>query len=257
MTIKKYKTIILALCLALCLIFLAGCSNNDSSSKATAKEEIPVPQAPEFSLRGGINFETTKQEILDYEKSNAKDIRQNPEASSLYNYYTNNCIVAEDVSYAGYDNCRVIYFFDNNDKLISILYNVRFYGEDGAKSVPDAYTRLDDALNEKYGSIIENPISFSKDSNAIGVYDFVEGLNIFGSMKQFKQRLFDIGTAFVEIEIANVEYMDSEAMSGVYGDFKKADIRSVSISYTKIANEIVHELYKQAEDAQNALDSDL
>ena len=212
--------------------------------------------ADDFSVRGGVNFNSNKQEILAYEKSVSSEIIENQTGDSLSDYYTDNCVVCDGISYAGYNNCRVIYYFDNNDNLLSILYVVRFFGEDGAKKVPDAYSRLNNALNDKYGSIIEKPISFTKDNNAYAVIEFVKGLGIFGYAKDFKQRLFSNNDYYVEIEIANVEYIDSAATSDI-SKFAFADVRSVAISYTKIANEVVYELYKEAEEAQNALDNDL
>lgn len=212
---------------------------------------VSVCFADGFSVRGGVNFNSTKQEILAYEQSVSSVITINPKGDTFYDYFTDNCIMCDGISYAGYDNCRVIYYFDRNDTLISVLYVVRFFGSDGKKYVPDAYTRLNNALNEKYGPIIENPIDFTKDSKAYGIVEFVKGLDFMGAIADYKQRIFSNTNYYVEIEIANVEYMDTEA------EFKYASVHSVSISYTKIENEVVEALYQEAIDAQNALDSDL
>ena len=212
--------------------------------------------AEDFSVRGGINFSTTKQEIIAYEKSVASKIVENPTNDSYSEYYTDNCIACDGISYAGYDNCKVIYYFDSNDNLISILYIVRFFGDNGKKNIPDAYSRLDNALNNKYGDIIEKPIAFTKDNNANAVLEFAKGLGQLGSMTDFKQRLFSNVDFYIEIDIAKVEYIDFPLMQNSF-DWDFADVHSISISYTKIANEVIYELYQQAQDAENALNNDL
>ena len=217
---------------------------------------VSVSFADEFSVRGSINFNSTKQDILDYEKSASSEIRENPTPNTLYNYYTDNCIACDGISYAGYDNCRVIYYFDSNDKLVSILYVVRFFGDSGERNIPDAYNRLDSALNDKYGISLDTPIAFTKSEKALNVYDFVKALNISGQLTDMKQRLADNKDYFIEIEIGKVEYMDWEAIED-RSKIDYADVRGVGISYSIIANEVVNELVQQAEDAQKALDSDL
>ncbi len=200
--------------------------------------------AEDFSVRGGINFNTTKDEILKYEESVPGTYRM---VDSEYLFYSDNCIVCKDISFAGYDTCHAIYYLGENDELLSIIYTVDI-DVDSETEAQQAYLRLSSALTEKYGEPIAET-NFPKSDKAYTVKDVVNKLNKNGTLFHtygYKQWLYPAGDYYVGIEI---EYI-------LHISFFNSDLSTV-ISYTKITDEAITEQLEKEQNSQQSIQNDI
>lgn len=137
---------------------------------------LSVSEQIDFSVRCGINFSSTKEEIIAYEESQKKDGHVYTNPNEVYpesSWYSDNCVLADSVDFAGYENTSVTYYFDADNHLASILY-VPFHFTDDQDSADKQYRLFNNAL-EKYGiPIAENGEYIMIDENS---YDTVRYLS--------------------------------------------------------------------------------
>lgn len=119
---KRFITLV---CLFLTLTF-----------SANAEWALPIVDE-EFSIRNGISFGMTKEEVLAVEKANGN----NP-FSETRDFF-------KDISFLG-ESVDLEYFFTKSNKLSSFAYSCMPY-YDGLKVSNLDFATIYEALNEKYG----------------------------------------------------------------------------------------------------------
>lgn len=204
-----------------------------------------------FSVRGGISFNSTKEDIIAFEKSEGNEVLANPENTTTKEYYSDNCLVCKHISFAGYDDAYVVYYFDDDEKLVSIIFVVyQVEEENGKKMILDIYNRLNQSLESKYGTSLgaDDAITLAKSDKAYGTIEWLKSFGVLGEYIDFEQRIVEIENGYAEIQIMAARVADFEARSVPY---------SVAVSYAHIDESVVQGMLDIAEQAEHDLDADL
>lgn len=217
-----------------------------------------------FSVRGGISFESSKEYIMDYEKSQGNEMTEHTKAEY---WYTTNCIQYQSIKFAGYENTSVVYYFNNNNELESILYTPMHFVKDKA-SADAQYNTFNNAL-EKYGSPIasgDKYIQFNEEAHDAIHYFSDEVFHHYSSGKggttkiesdiiTSAQRLFPLENGYVDIMLIEFREHDDVTWTGV-GSFSD-DLYHVVVSYTFVTEEQVQKVKDANLELQNAIENDL
>ena len=108
-------------------------------------------ESADFSVRGGISFKSTKDEIVAYEESQGAKVNLKPlETYDTCTWFTTNCILADSISFGGYE-AEVIYYFGENDQLQSILFIPKHYVDDKAPA-DKQYAQFDGGFRKVWDS---------------------------------------------------------------------------------------------------------
>ena len=168
--------------------------------------------SPTFSVRNGIVFGMTKEQVKEIEKNNEiTSLKENEDYNSMEFYAT----------VAGYDDCHVVYTFNENNILskISYTWGIPSAKPEEAQKVEECYDKshnifetLAESLASKYELIgemkNEKEYSFIDFGTLVNNFLFMEeqtgGLvyskfNVYG----FKQYITPSESDYVEIGIVN------------------------------------------------------
>ena len=225
-----------------------------------------VACAEEFSVRGNIDFSTTKEEIMRIEEANGLEGEIAPTGND---FYTENSILYEGIVFANSEDTDVIYYFDEDDKLVSIMYMFDWFEDE--ETAIEQYNTLNSTLESKYGSSIASDdkyININTDDVANDVVDyetsawFNESLGD-GNEKTvnpmyFEQRLVAIEGGYVDVKITlfNYKFTMVANMGGIKMPFVN-EYYPMAISYTYCTEEQVQAVEMAIQEAQDTLDSDL
>lgn len=210
----------------------------------------------DFSVRGGITFDSSKGEILAFEESQGSRIDERHE--NKY-YYTNNCIYCEGISFAGYDNAAVIYYFDKDDKLISIIYLFHQYVDD--KDSGDKLFRIIDDGLEKYGNPVATGNEFidinKEDRDVLDMFsNFYLDISSDAKTKliSFSQRLYPLNEGCIDIK--NIEFLWQYSQS-IMGYKMQSNQYYVGVSYSLCTKDQLQAVHDAINQKQNAINNDL
>lgn len=227
---SSIKIIFFVITLFIALLVLSSCASNNSNDSVTTKNAM----SKRFSIRNGITFGITKDQVIQVEEKNGLTLEENEEGE-----------LTGTTNIAGFDNCRVFYSFSEGE-LCSVAYHwtrstiqdeeVRqiktFYQE--AQKI---YDSLEKSLSEKYTSIGKLESSESISYVDFGtIKDIVPGLNPQSSeyladapsLYGFKQYLTEDGNNFVEISI-DCDYTARYLLGEPFGASASTDIYYNSI----------------------------
>ena len=214
--------------------------------------------AEDFSVRGGISFTSNKQDIIQFEESEGNEIVSNPTEKE---YYSDNCLVCNHIAFAGYNNAKVVYYFDNTDTLSSVMFIVtKTAKENGETEVKDIYKRLNDSLNSKYGNSIslDDAVALKKADGAFGTAEWYNSFSYLGSRIDFEQRVWHIRNGYADIQIMAARHLElDEGLEHIDDEEFDIDQYSVAISYTFIEEDVVQAIIDNANQAEEALNNDL
>ncbi len=212
--------------------------------------------ADSFSVRGGINFNSTKAEILAYEETQGGKIQ---DKSREGGYFSDNCIQVSDITFAGYEDTIVIYYFDNEDKLISIYYDFHQSVDDRAPA-DKQFSIIDEGL-AKYGDPIATGKEFLDINDAPDVIDYIHSSTLQDitsdartDILAFSQRLVKLDSGYVDIK--NLEFLWYYTMN--LGGYKFPSYQyNVSVSYSFCTDEQIQAVEDKILEKKNALENDL
>lgn len=136
---KRTATVVL-ICISVLLIYSASAETTSFNDK--------------FSIRNDICFGMTKEEILISEKEYGTNIINTFENESdpYYNPTGYSYSLGYSISNAilGYQSSNIIFYFDNEDKLMSLSYGLGV-GNDSGVTASEAYDETKILLIDKYG----------------------------------------------------------------------------------------------------------
>lgn len=204
------------------------------------------------TLRHGITFNSLQEEIIENEE------RLTSEPWSVDNVshflHTDNCLYYTDASIAGYDNCSILYCFNSDDKLLSVLYCIYSDNRDTANT---RYADLDEALS-KYGTPIcmeyDSYIEINGDLNAVDAmdeYSYKESWNDeegYGEAEliNMTQRLVETDEGYIDIQLVefhanNYVYQWLDKAKGELWKTLHIEGNPIYISYTYCTKEQIEE----------------
>ena len=204
----------------------------------------------EVSLRGGITFQSTKNDIIAFEES--QGTKYTIGNATAYGCYADNSIKYEGVEIAGFtDFNRIVYCFDDDDRLSAVLYEFNC-AEESRELADKKYDILDNALS-KYGDPINDGTLFVEiNKEGYDLYDYHLRSNELGlndTVISLSQRLANAGEDYIDIRIA-------EFRRGYNNPFY-TPAYFVVISYTLCTQEQVQSVFDRAADQSEALINDL
>jgi len=221
----------------------------------------------DFSVRGGITFSSSKSDIITYETQQKSEIKEYT-TKNEYNYawLTDDCIECRNIKFAGYDNVNVVYYFDDQNNLVSIIYAPESTEEKAAAD--KQYDTFNTAL-QKYGDIIATgneylPIN-GETMDAIKYFnceDFHYDLSGAGgtskrdsTILRFAQRLDELTEGYVDVKVMEFVSHSEMVLSGLGKTTN--DYYHVVISYTFCTEKQLQDVRDAIIEKQNALTSDL
>lgn len=222
----------------------------------------------DFSVRGGISFKSTKEEIVAYEESQGAKVNLNPlETYDTCTWFTTNCILADNISFGGYE-AEVIYYFGEDDKLQSILFIPKHYVDDKT-SADKQFVQFDGAL-EKYGTPIAQNGEYleietgARDATAYfnnpWFHEDDVGENLIRRVKSdiisSTQRLFTFDDGYVDIQLIEFRNHDETTFVGLGGPFSSDSYENL-VSYTFYSEEQIQRVRDKIQEKQDALANDL
>ena len=159
----------------------------------------------QFSVRGGITFDTTKEDIIAYEQSLGNEIVD-------HNDFSDNVLCCKNISFAGYEEVQVDYYFDSDGHLTSIVYQFKDYYDfnNGAPEAKKLYEVIDNGLS-KYGAPIatgnEQLVIDDAAIDALDYYQLFAAYSFSGPAKvlSFAQRLHQLDDGSC-IDIKNMQF---------------------------------------------------
>lgn len=243
---KKTVSIIL---LCIMMLALAGCSSNSSSVSVGKKFN------EEFSVRNGIKFGMTKDEIIEIENNTIasydymiKDFDYNPSMEDLYNKYHTMRVITKVLDQ---DFQTIQYHFDADYKLIDFGYelNEKF-----------TYDELLKLLKSKYGNPVNKDLAqYICGENYSPLITYLPLMDFPGSHEINANSVYWI-----------VEYKDGvvliELNDGINKESKVSGNKDVCfIGYRKITKEAIQEGINKAKDSdkqrekekEDAINSDI
>lgn len=223
----------------------------------------------DFSIRGGISFKSTKDEIVSYEESQGGKVDLNPlKTYDSVTWFTNNCILVNGISFGGYDEAEVVYYFDDNDKLLSILFLPHHFVDDKS-SADKQFDQFNGAL-EKYGSPIATNGEYLEIEpgacDAIGYFsnpwfhedDIGENLirKVESTIISSAQRIYTIDNGYVDIQLIEFLEKDETTFVGLGGPFSSSRYENI-LSYAFYSEEQMQNVRDKIQEKQDALNNDL
>lgn len=217
-----------------------------------------------FSLRNGISFGDTIEEVLSKETAEIDDIddgsdeeestsdadeneKEDEDSAAEYPY----SITTKSTTLAGISDSKITYRFDANKTLREVVYDFR--SSSYKDSVDSDYDTVNDGLIRKYG----NPLGFSGGScyiftgsaleSAVFItylYDYLDG---YGDIRDYDE--WDVALDDYHVKIEQVEYYYGTS----YSELKYA--HEMSYTYFTDADLTAKQAEKRAN--QNAVDNDL
>lgn len=165
-TLKKVLLIISAIIL---VIGLSSCQSNDTGTTST--KEAQTKKAEPFTLRNGIKFGMTANEIKELEKSSGYEFEETDKRNNYFKSGTYR-LVCDNIEVAGREGSDVAYLFDNN-KMTSCVY----YASDIWRE-PFNNDSIISTLKQKYGE----PIATGEKYIDIGkAFDALDNYSVFYS----------------------------------------------------------------------------
>lgn len=214
--------------------------------------------AESVTIRGGITFLTSKEDIIRFEDSQGTEYEVSP--TNYGDYFTDNCIYCKNVSVAGYDNCSEIYYFNEEDVLESVLY--LFEMQEESKELADRqFEVLDNALS-KYGPTIGSGNEYIRINEAIDVLDYFSSSRFnnepihSSELKAFSQRLAEDDNGYIDIKLIEFHHI-MDVSNKAIGINMKLHYYPLAISYTYCSSDQVNAVKAKAREKQNALNNDL
>ena len=212
--------------------------------------------ADSFSVRGGISFNSTKAEILSYEETQGGKIQ---DRSGEGGYFSDNCIQVSDITFAGYEDTIVIYYFDNEDRLISIYYGFHQSLDDRVPA-DKQFGIIEEGL-AKYGDPIATGTEFLDINDAPDVIDHIHSSTLQDitsdartDVLAFSQRLVKLDIGYVDIK--NLEYLWYYTMN-IGGIKLPTHQYYVSVSYSFCTDEQIQAVENEILEKKNAVENDL
>lgn len=229
---------------------------------------LSVSFAERFTIRNGIQFGMTKEEVMKIEAENSGVEPYQTE----YAYGTT--LFYEDINIAGFDLGYVMYKFDKNDKLVHMAYTwyMNYYSPNHSYQPSDKthvfsidaeskvygelqqiYEVLNKALSEKYTEIGSyangnfNYINFDTDENR-GVYPYLfeTGKGEYTDVYAITQYITNDENDYVEIV--------SSCCNEIYNN---AHIISVKIIYRTVSEELYNSKQGELTVDEDKINSDL
>lgn len=215
--------------------------------------------AEPFQFRNGISFGMTIEEIIPIEEQNGITLEKGTDR----NYYK-----AKNCKVAGYDNCDIYYYFDDDDKLESVSYHWTSHFYKGSSDDANTFKKLLSSCERDYDSIFTSVVSsLEKKYEKTGYIENgkMKYLDFYGEFGP--SDIFDRSSVmawdtihgwsqFLTSNDDNFIYIDaiylSRQMGSIVGDAINADY-SIRISYNSVSNELVEEKM----DKQNRENNDL
>lgn len=225
----------------------------------------------EVSLRGGISFNSTKKDIIDYENSQMSYYEINPTGKD---FYTDNCILVSYISLAGYEDSNLLYYFNTDDSLSSVIY---CFEENSNRDATDKqYEILNEALS-KYGTpmatgeefIDINPKAidvldiYTSDEHNSSSHEIYHVIDKNAELRAFSQRIVEQSNGYIDIKLIEFQrhtYMENH-LGKAFGDnrvtYDNFDTYFVAISYTYCTQEQMQALIDKANEKMDAINNDL
>lgn len=200
-----------------------------------------------FSLRNGISFGDTMEEVRSKEELNIKETDNELKADEEYPY----SLTTQNGTVAGVANSYIVYNFDKNKQLREVIYWLK---ESSSSANIDAeYSSVNAGLVRKYGEPLEN-----KDGrthvvvgSAIDLANYsVRLLNAFGGYAGIRD--YDEWVVFengYNVKIEQVEYYGGQSRSNVY--YQQV------LSYTYFTESDVENIIDEYTEKQSQIDADL
>ena len=217
--------------------------------------------ADEFTLRNGIAFGDSMEDVLTKETLEVDTIEDGSEEDSsastedddsedevAYPYYFTTCLGAV----AGIDDSYIKYNFDANKTLREVIYYFESYS---SKDFSDSdYEKINDALIRKYGS----PLGYSNgdcyifmgaaiESAAITAYLFSDLLDAYGDLRDYDE--WDVDTGDYHVKIEQAQYYCGSSYSEI-------TYRHM-MSYTYFTDDELQAEKDAKRESQEAIDNDL
>lgn len=209
---------------------------------------IEVGIAEDFSIRNGIKFGMSMDEVAEIEEANNSIVEK-----SEYS-------VSATANVAGFDDCHIYYGFTDN-QLVSISYNWgHYYGSDYSElekffsDSNEKYDVIEKHLSEKYkqiGYIDNGKIIYIPFGNEYDLLCITSQNNGNYDVHGFKQYLANDGSDYVDILICSYtrDTKDGFGFKVLSGDFQ--------VKYNFIPKEEYDSVVNEINDLQNKIDSDL
>lgn len=267
------KTIAILLTISILTFCFIGTALADNEQKVTIGKQEIVLGMSKSEVKGGRQIKTNQNwnygvwDVLVTEKGYSDDASNDVPGDFL----------VSDTSFAGFDNCKIIYSFDNNGTLESVVIvidakDLKASEPKNRKNADNSFSLLDEALS-KYGSPIATGneyIVFSKDcydavatlkerafqgtSSGVMWYDHFST-----ELVNATQRLVNQGDSYVDIKLIEFHRLvnHEKVVTPFSSDYTKKDNYGVILSYTLCTKEAVDAIIKDGQDRQNSLNNDV
>lgn len=197
--------------------------------------------ADEFSLRSGIKFAMSEQEVRTVEKGNGNNV--NPEEVASNADESIKKLQYSGVSIAGLDNCTLSFFFSKDGKLQEVGY---YLGPNGSAPPSGTYEVMKETLINKYGEPTINATGSMLDLVPYGLADNLLLYQLLGgSLNDLCQWLVEYDDCVVLIDLYNFGLKTLKPYVE-YRMYTKEEVQSVINNKTE-----------QLENQENARNNDL
>ncbi len=195
--------------------------------------------AEEFSLRNGVKFGMTENEVIQTENIGFED-------ADWSKYTSLKAIRSEEpLTLAGADG-TIVYFFDKNEGLVACFYRHNGMSLFGNIINDSDNQAVIDKLTEKYGQPI------GKDSDFVAIGNYIDAVDYYN--EQYFDAPYDL-TFYQWLSPIDNGYVDIMFLYTRYREGGSPDSRT--ITYTFRTNEEVEAVLDQIQQKEDSLNNDL
>jgi len=216
-----------------------------------------IAYAEEFSLRNGITFGDTIEEVLAKETFSIESVDDGSDEDSVEDKETDDeselpySITTAHDTLAGIPDSHIVYRFDQNKTLKEVKYYFR--SSSLKETIDNDYNNINSGFIRKYGS----PLGYSNGDCYIftggAMYEtvyityLVQSLDGYGDLRDYDE--WDVNTGDYHVKIEHIEYY----LGSSYSDLNYSHV----VSYTYFTDEDLQNAKNEKVENQNAIDNDL